>query len=374
MPRFLSIDTLGYLALAICLVGVPYLVWTFVRRNRAKTSSLPIRAIKFVIKVPLFLIVFASIAFVWRFLQVPAATIDPRDLAAAPYTDFEIAGYIEDEAVVEASGLARSHRATDRMWTHNDSGGTRHLYAIGLSGERQATVEIINVPPTNDKEDWEDLSSFKLEGVPYLLIGNIGNNRGDRETRWLYAIEEPELQSGYEELQVPVAWAIQFRYEDGVHDSESMAVDADRGEILILSKRRTPDNLYSLPLPTSDQTPSDEILVAKKVGPVPNIPQPGIVEVVRHYPRGILRGMTTAMDVSDDGRRMLILTYGAVYMFERAAEEDWSGPLQQVPSRKSMPNMRGLEAMAFTPSSKAFIVARDGRAPHSPLYLYKPKP
>jgi len=43
------------------------------------------------------------------------------------------------------------------------------------------------------------------------------------------------------------------------------------------------------------------------------------------------------MDVSPDGRRMVLLTYGDAFEFQRGEEETWSAALKRRPRKLTMP-------------------------------------
>ena len=58
-------------------------------------------------------------------------------------TQFVVAGYIENPAISEASGLARSSH-DDRLWVINDGGSLPQLHAIGLDGSDYGSVMLKN--------------------------------------------------------------------------------------------------------------------------------------------------------------------------------------------------------------------------------------
>ena len=80
---------------------------------------------------------------------------------------------INSNEINESSGLARSHRRPDLLWTHNDSGGETAVYAMTTAGSLVASVRLNGLAIIN--LDWEDMTSFTLDGKPYLLVGDIGD-------------------------------------------------------------------------------------------------------------------------------------------------------------------------------------------------------
>ena len=88
-----------------------------------------------------------------------------------------VVGTLENNEIDEASGLARSQVDPDVLWLVNDD-GPAVLHAIDSSGNMLARVKIADT----SNRDWEDLASFTLDGVPYLLLADIGDNAAKRKT------------------------------------------------------------------------------------------------------------------------------------------------------------------------------------------------
>ena len=159
--------------------------------------------------------------------------------SAPPFA--QLSGLILAPRLDEISGMATSRAHDGTLWVANDGGNTADLYAIGPRGGLQATLHVAGVVNT----DWEDLAAFDLDGRHYILIADTGDNGGLRKTLQLHVVEEPRsLTDG----TVRPAWSIAFRWPDGPRDCEAVAVDAARGEILLISKRRQPPEVWSLPL------------------------------------------------------------------------------------------------------------------------------
>ena len=147
--------------------------------------------------------------------------------------------------LVEASGLAVSRRHPDLLWALNDSGNKPLLFALDVSGGDLGQVTLVGTK----NRDWEDLASFTWRGEPWLLVADVGDNRGQRDRVVLHALPEPQADDqGRFSGEVKPAWSLTFTYPDGPRDCEAVAVDEAAGRILLLSKRRNPPMLYSLPL------------------------------------------------------------------------------------------------------------------------------
>ena len=103
---------------------------------------------------------------------------------AADESASTIVGTLQNHNIDEASGLARSQRYPDVFWIINDDGPSS-LYAIDSVGHDLGRVKVSDA----SNRDWEDLASFTLDGVAYLLIADIGDNEGKRKDVRLYVVE-----------------------------------------------------------------------------------------------------------------------------------------------------------------------------------------
>jgi hypothetical protein len=168
-----------------------------------------------------------------RHSLIPLAGLILATLAAFPAQALhwgppEYAGLLSDPALAEVSGLAASRAQPGRYWINNDGGNGEALLLIEPDGKRVATLGITGVVNT----DWEDLASFALDGHNYVLIADTGDNGGIRKTLKLHVIEEPARPKDGD--KVAPAWTIEFAWPDGARDCEAVAVDAARGEVLLV--------------------------------------------------------------------------------------------------------------------------------------------
>ena len=137
-----------------------------------------------------------------------------------------VSGYLESTAIGELSGLAASHKNPGVFWAINDSGNRSELYAVNRNGRH---LETFAVPESN--VDWEDLASFKRDGKSWLVIADTGDNRRRRSSSFLYLVEEPEATAGGTATaeagrSLATQTTIEFSYEDGPQNVESIAVSA----------------------------------------------------------------------------------------------------------------------------------------------------
>lgn len=259
-------------------------------------------------------------------------------------------GRLQHPELDEASGLARSGRATDLFWAINDD-GPPVLYALGRQGANRGRVTVSGA----SNIDWEDLAEFSVDGKSYLVIADIGDNEARREYVRLYVVAEPSPQ----ERRVAIEWTVDFRYPGGPRDAEALAVDAVGERIYVLSKRDVPALLYALPLKPG----SNDVVVATRVAALDNLPQPSARERSEAARSG-WAWQPTAMDFAADGSSALILTYGGVYFFSRDRILDWPAALGATALGLRLGNITNAEAIAIdADGNAAFLTVEKQHAP-----------
>ena len=280
----------------------------------------------------------------------------------APYEVAAVAGRIENRLINEASGLAGSIRHDNLLWVHNDSGDSARLFAISPQGRTLGSV----VFPESANVDWEDLTSFTLDGEAYLAIADTGDNMAIRRRPTIHIVKEPDFPSNSMTPQTQgIAWSIPFRFEDGARDCESIAIDVVNRRVLLLTKREVPPGLYELPL-----VPTDDISVARRLLDVP-LPQPTPQMMKVKTRQGRFSAQPTAMDISQDGRQAVVLTYRNAFHFHRDPDESWETAFARDPKVISLPPMDSGEALAFNPGDGAVYVTAE-RHP-APVVRVRPK-
>ena len=287
--------------------------------------------------------------FILLILICGCSSEEPEAPAGGVPATLAFAGNLEDKNIAEASGLAASQRRADLLWTHNDSGAKARLYAIDLSGRSVGRAKLKNA----DNVDWEDIASFTLDGIPYLLVADVGDNEHKRDTVMLYVVEEPDLADDAKPDITP-AWRIEFRYPDGPRDVEAVAVDIENERVLLLAKRTIPAELYSLPL----RPASDELQVATLLGKIDSLPQPTRRDVDFALKTKSWHWQPTAMDIAPDGSAIAIVTLApAVYLYER--DGDWLSTLQASPLKFTLRGIREPESVAYSADSKSLYITHE---------------
>lgn len=270
-----------------------------------------------------------------------------------------VSGVMIDPQLNEISGLAASRRHRDVLWLHDDGGNPARLFAVSARGRRLATLRLEDVPKT----DWEDIAAFELDGRAYLLVADVGDNGGLRKTMQLHVVEEP---ARIRNARLKPAWSIVFRWPDGARDCEAVAVDAARGQILLVSKKRQPPELFTLPLRPS----GTRLLTATRVGRLAGVPQPDAEALRRSPRRARLVGHVTAADISPDGRTLAVMTYRHLLLYPRGPRQNWATAVSRPPRVTALPWLPQAEALGWAANGRGLYAT--GEFIPAPLYLITP--
>jgi len=270
-----------------------------------------------------------------------------------------LAGVMLDPQLDEISGMAASRRHRDVLWMLDDGGNPERLFAVSTSGTRLATLRVEGVTKT----DWEDMASFQLDGRNYLLLADTGDNGGLRRSLQLHIVEEP---ARIENARLRPAWSIAFRWPDGARDCEAVAVDAENRQVLLITKKRQPPELFSLPLHPRGTT----LQTAHKLGTLAGVPQADANALRRNPQRARLDSQVTAADLSPDGRTLAVMTYRWLLLYPRRAGEDWGQTVARAPRFEPLPWLPQAEALAWSPDGRHLYAT--GEFIPAPLYRITP--
>ncbi len=190
---------------------------------------------------------------------VAALTVSATGPASALTTSSTKVRTLTDPAIDESSGLARSQLSSTRLWTHNDSGGGTTIYALDSAGRTDRTFELTNA----SHKDWEAMASATLGGVPYLFVGDIGDNGKKRSTIFVHRVREPDPGTASGALAYTT---YELRYPDGAHNAEGMMVNPVSGRLYIVTKNKGANGgIYAAP--TTLSTTSVNVLTKVATAP-----------------------------------------------------------------------------------------------------------
>jgi len=296
-----------------------------------------------------------SMLLSWHDLQTHANAAAAAAAATRPAPDTRVdyqpgkaIGELFNEFIDESSGLAAGRANKNVLWTHNDSGDKPQVFAINHAGADLATVKITGA----SARDWEDMCSFSIGRKSFLMLADVGDNAVRRRFCTLYVLPEPRLNLAKrgDKLTVPAAMTINFKYEDGAHNCESLAVDASTKTIYLVSKCRPPAcKVYAMALPANSP---NKPLVAKAVAL-------------------LMIPTTTAMDISSDGLRAVVGTYGHAYEYVRRADETWAHGFSRPPRKIELPYRSQGESICYGPDGKTLFLTSENLP--VPLIRLSPK-
>jgi len=245
-------------------------------------------------------------------------------------------GNVQSKAVVEASGLAASRLNPGVLWTHNDSGGTNRVYAMGTNGIALGEFILSGASAA----DWEDIAvgPGPTPGVNYLYVGDIGDNFNFRSNIKVYRVPEPfvNVQKAGGTVSLGGMLTITLAYPDGPRDAETLMIDTN-GDIYIVTKRVTAvGRVYRAAFP---QATSGTVTL----------------EYVASLPWGAANGNggATGGDISADGstiivRRISSFTPSAT-MWKRPAGTNLWDVFSQPGCDIAMPKQPQGESICFSP-------------------------
>lgn len=275
---------------------------------------------------------------------LPAALPALAATPAAPRA-LRLLGLNRDPRVDEISGAALSLRDPTQLWVVNDSDDGAVLHAISRDGSWRARVRVVAATAT----DWEDLSSFQLDGQPYLLIADTGDNGGLRDHLSLLVVGEPRA----DQPSAAIAWQLDFRLPEGPRDIEAVAVDGSAGSVYLIAKRHFPRVLYRLPLRPAA---TGSTLLAERVGSFDTLPAATAAELAANPKFGRFQGDITGLALDPQGRYALVLSYRGLYFYPRFVGQSWLQALSHPPQRLSLPPMPQAEGLALDGQQKLAIV------------------
>jgi hypothetical protein len=235
-----------------------------------------------------------------------------------------------DSQLKEASGVAASRRFPGRLYHINDSGDAGKFYITDMEGKGTRGVRVTGFDPA----DTEALSIGPCpsnERGSCLYIGDIGDNHAKRKSIEIAVVDEVQNFTN----TVKPRTTLKLHYPDGSHDAESMAVHPN-GTIYILTKE-DPAHLFTAKADVLEQT---------------------LVPVMTLDPGN----KPTDIAISDDGQRLLVLTYADAVEYSMDFKEQQKIRLNFLQQQ---------ESVAYLPGSRSFIYTTERLLPVLPQWIMR---
>lgn len=281
-------------------------------------------------------------------------------LVNARYASTQLSGHLNSSAITELSGLAPIIGREKSYWAINDSGNKPELFATTEQGQ---LITTIGLPVPN--RDWEDLASFTSNGKNWVVVADTGDNLQRRGTSSLFFFQQPDLTKLPQSLKLH--HRIDFNYEDGPRNVESMAVSAATKKIFLIAKESDSATVYTLPLVLDNPV---GFLTAKRVGGLHEL---FTTDDTKWWERNFAKRFLlapTALDISADDRLAVVANYRHAYLFRRAEGESWESAFSRKPEVLLTHRMEQSESIAFSPDSERVIVSSEGL--HAPVLVVSP--
>jgi hypothetical protein len=258
-----------------------------------------------------------------------------------------VQGILDKKFIDEASGLVASRVNPGMLWTHNDSGDQARIFLIDSLGQFQSTIWLTGAL----NRDWEDIAAGPgpEDGVSYLYIGDIGDNKAQYSYKTIYRIREPIVTE--KKQYITEIDSIRFTLPDKVRDTEALMIDPHTRDLFIFSKREQAINLYRLPYPQL----TGEVMEAELV--MRELPFTSIV----------------AADWSADGEEILIKNYQYVYYWKRTKNKPLIALLNNPPVELNYVEEPQGESIAFDLKGKGFYTLSEQSKKKTPELIFYPR-
>jgi len=276
-------------------------------------------------------------------MPAPPAFAPVEQVEAAPYEARKLFDF-DDKRINESSGVAASRRYAGVLWTHNDSGDSSRLFMVSTAGESAGkTIAEVNLEGVKAR-DWEDMAIAGTGKDAWVYAADIGDNLRQRPEVVIYRFREPEVDAGKTGQSLTVTFEkMTLTYPDGAHDAESLIATPD-GTLLIVSKLSTGESsIYRTPQPFAPESKQ----VLEKVG------------AYKFEAPGARSRMTTAGDLSADGRRLVIRTYTKAYQWTLPEKVDWTKVWPGLPQSWTLPETVQGEAICFSADGTRLFISSE---------------
>ncbi len=270
----------------------------------------------------------------------------------APSSRFSLDGAaLIDQPLQEISGLATGRKNPEAVYAIEDSGNRNVVFVFDSSGVLLG--EIVLAGATN--RDWEDLAIGPGPDPDevYIYVPDFGDNSARRTFVRIFRFPEPALRldtvTSVFQLVISDFETITYRYPDGPRDAETLMIDPDTKDLIVVTKREPRVRVYHLPFPQS--TEADALC----------------------YFRGELPFRTiVAGDISPDGSQIFIKDYGAVYWWDTVNDGDPIRTMfEMIPSTVAyVPEVQG-ESIAVMRDGKGYFTITEIETTDADPLLYR---
>ena len=259
-------------------------------------------------------------------------------------------GLLDKNILPEASGIALSKKYSDRLYHVNDSGNGSYFYITDLKGRNPKKILIKGY---NSKGlDFEDISTGPcFSGDECIFIGDIGDNELSREFIEVIIIKESDDFGN----SIKPDKRIKIKYPDGPHNAEGLAIHPN-GDLYIVTKEADLENFKAYPSKVYRLSGGDiwrgnsEYYKPEHIGNID-------LSKLEDNNLLILGQVLTGFDISDCGKKFVVLTYINAFEFDIDLSKVSGG--ENIKEEKirviNLVPLSQQESISYINNSKAFI-------------------
>ena len=254
---------------------------------------------------------------------------------------------MDDNTMIEISGIAASRQNPGLAWIHNDGPQTQ-LYLVSTNGLTYGLFEFAQA--TSDFEDIA-IGPGPVPGVDYVYGGDIGDNISTRTEIRIFRFVEPRVTEPSGDVTPVNETAITMIYPDGPHNAEALMVDPITGDLFVASKETTRFRLYKA---TQGQLNSGQTV------------QLALVQSGDFAP-------VSGGDISPDGTQIVLRHENEARLWHRRTGESIESALGRASERIPVvgePLEPNGEGIGFAPDSKSYYTISEGLFPT--IYFFTP--
>lgn len=250
--------------------------------------------------------------------------------------------------LTENSGMVPAGDST--VWFVLDSGNPDKIYQVDYAGDLLRELKVKNAK----NHDWEDMAR---DGKGNVFIGDFGNNSNDRKNLAIYKIPDPNT-GGKDAIE---AVKIEFSYpeqKDFPPKKKELLFDAESffywdSNFYIVTKNRA-------------QPFNGEALLYK----VPAVEARHKAQYIGSFvpPKGKVKGQVTSADISPDGKTIVLLGNGTLWVFTDFVLDNFfdSGTLETI----DLGVYTQLESVSFVDNNTLLLSDEESGKTGRNLYSY----
>ncbi len=259
-------------------------------------------------------------------------------------------GSLGDPELIELSGLAMSRVHEHVLWAHNDSGDKPRFFGMKDDGSALGRYNLVGAKA----RDWEDIAVGPCSEGSCIFLGDIGDNRLERNDYVVYAVREPDDPwTGEHPIVEFKRYPFQYPKKER-HNAETLLVQPLTGVVYVITKefKGTPSVVYRFPMPLEP----DHVTTLEKVA---TLPVPAGQDL-----------MLTGGDLDVVGLRLLLRMYNRMVLLSAPDTREFEKIFEATPVEVPAPDEPQGEAVAWSTDGHSYFTSSEKKGDEVPK-LYK---